>query len=125
MSFVIEITSLKSHDVYRMAGPVTIENMLALAHRVRAGHLQTGQKRVLLDCAGLSGSLSLGEMFIMGVEFSQIIPAGMRLAAFNTPREWRENRFSEDVLHNRGRILRHFDSEDEAIVWLGSSDIES
>lgn len=118
MSFVMEMEHRPSYDTYRMMGPVTIENMLSLAHRVRAQHFQTGQSRFLLDCAGLSGSLSLGELFIMGVEFSQIVPTTIRLAAVRAPKEWQDNKFSEDVLHNRGRILRHFRDENEAAQWL-------
>lgn len=118
MSFVMEIIPSETHDIYRMMGPVTIENMLALAHRVRSHHFQSGRTRFLLDCAGLNGSLSLGELYIMGVEFSQIIPTNVRLAAVHAPKEWHDNKFSEDVLHNRGRILRHFEDEDTAIKWL-------
>jgi len=46
----------------------------------------------------------------------------VRLAAFNAPSEWHDNRFSENVMANRGGILRHFRNEAEARAWLSEVD---
>lgn len=103
-------TRLAARETYLLAeprGPVTLATMQRLAEELARETGARGGRGVLIDCAGLRGALPLGQLMSAGQTFARLLP-GVRLAAVNAPAEWHDNDFSENVMANRGGILRHF-----------------
>lgn len=117
MAFQLELMNRGPYLCYSITGAVTVENMKDLADPIREDSKRWNVPAVLLDCAGMKGALLLGLLFEVGEYYAEALPT-IRLAAIHMPPYWKDNRFSEQVIQNRGGILRHFESEEEAAVWL-------
>jgi len=102
---------------YRIKGSTTEESMLALADRIRDDAAATGSTRALLDCSDMVAAVDIPALYEIGKYFAKTLTA-VRLAAINTPSHWRDNRFSENVIMNRGGRLMHFPSREAAVKWL-------
>ncbi len=115
--FEARLAARETHLLAEPRGPVTVATMQRLAEELARATAARGARGVLIDCAGLRGALPLGQLMSVGQTFARLLP-GVRLAAVNAPPEWRDNDFSENVMANRGGILRHFASAAEAEAWL-------
>ncbi len=103
---------------YLVRGQTNLADMKALADRIRDDAQRENRQSVLLDCGGLSGALSLGELFEAGEYFASQVPSTIKLAGVHMPPEWSDNEFSEHVVSNRGGQLRHFVSLEDAEAWF-------
>lgn len=122
MSLAAEWIFRDGHLFVRLRGPVSADAMRELADEIarRCGPDASGVPRAtaaLLDCKALTGALPLSELLAVGAHFATTL-SGVRLAAIHMPAHWTANRFSEDVIHNRGGVLRHFQTEADAVAWL-------
>jgi len=100
-----------------ISGATTVASMFALADAIGARCAAAGRDCVVLDCAGMTGAVPLVDLFNVAKYFAGHLPH-VRLAAINAPAHWRDNRFSEDVISNRGGELRHFRDEAQARAWF-------
>lgn len=100
-----------------VAGETTVASMFALADEIGARCAAAGRDCVVLDCAGMTGAVPLVDLFNVAKYFASHL-AHVRLAAINAPAHWRDNRFSEDVISNRGGELCHFRDEAQARAWF-------
>lgn len=121
MWFRVQIEACEDHLRATARGRTSVGGMKRLAEAIRAESVRTGLRGAVIDCAGLSGSLNLPDLFEVGNYYAGALQ-GVRLAGINMPAAWRNNRFSEDVVSNRGGRLRHFDSEAEAVLWASRKD---
>jgi hypothetical protein len=117
MSFEIHKQSGENYQLYIIAGVNSLHNFKELADKIREDHLQNHVSNFVLDCADIQGSLGMGELFELGNYFALQLKA-CKLAALNTPPEWHNNQFSENVIHNRGGQLEHFKNLEDAERWF-------
>lgn len=103
--------------VYRIKGVTTVASMTDLADRIRQDSAEIGISAALLDCAGMTGALSIAALHRVGDYFGRTVPS-VRLAAINFPPSWTANHFSEDVVSSKGGALRHFATRESARRWL-------
>lgn len=105
---------------YQVIGDASVLNLRALADTFREDCKALTCVSVLVDCGGIRGSLTLTESFEVAQYFANVIGPEIRIASFSMPDAWRGNRFSENVVNNRGGDLRHFPTREEAVAWLRS-----
>jgi hypothetical protein len=117
MPFEINKQAGENYVLYEISGLNSLQNFIQLADQIREYSLQAHISNFVLDCAGIQGSLSMGELFELGNYFAARLKA-CKLVAIHTPPEWRNNQFSENVIHNRGGRLEHFPSLEEAERWF-------
>jgi hypothetical protein len=117
MPFQINKQDGENYVLYEISGQNSLKNFVQLADEIREYSLQRHISNVILDCADIHGSLTMGELFELGNYFASKLKA-CKLAAIHTPPEWRNNQFSENVIHNRGGQLEHFSSIEEAERWF-------
>jgi hypothetical protein len=119
MAFEID-RELKGHYyLYKIMGVNSKRNFIELADQIRGDSHQDQIDHFVLDCAGIQGSLTMGELFEVGDYFAKTLRT-CKLAGINTPPEWRNSSFSENVIHNRGGQLEHFPSLTEAERWFSN-----
>ncbi len=119
MAFEVTRETKGLYHLYRISGVNSKRNFIELADVLHEDSEQNGMHNFVLDCAGIRGSLDLGELFEVGNYFARMLKA-CKLAAINTPPEWRNNSFSENVIHNRGGELEHFQSLRDAEAWFSN-----
>lgn len=107
----------KDYVLYTISGLNSLQNFIELADQISEQSAQNHLSNFVLDCADIQGSLGMGELFELGNYFAMQLKA-CRLAAINTPPEWRNNQFSENVIHNRGGQLEHFKTLEDAEHWF-------
>ncbi len=117
MPFEINKQAAENYVLYEISGQNSLQNFVELADEIREDSLQEHTLNFVLDCAGIQGSLPIGELFELGNYFAAKLKT-CKLAAINTPAEWRNNQFSENVIHNRGGQLEHFQSIEHAERWF-------
>jgi hypothetical protein len=117
MAFDVTREVRDGYHLYRIAGVNSKRNFIELADALHEDHQQTSVYNFVLDCAGIKGSLDIGQLFEVGAYFARTLKA-CKLAGINTPAEWRNNTFSENVIHNRGGELEHFPSLEAAETWF-------
>ena len=84
--------------------------------------IQAGKSRVLVDVRNFDGRLNtLDILAIVRDEFPKYRGKGIRRAGivdrpYSSPKRWVLETFAQ----NRGFVLRVFDDEAEARIWLGS-----
>lgn len=121
MALSLVVTPLADALVVQLAGPTTVDNMLSLVAQTDDLIERHCTRAVLFDCARMNGSMSVSELHVVGDRFAELARrTGVRLAVINPPAEWHDNRFSEDVMANRGAVLRHFADRQAALDWLCS-----
>ena len=85
--------------------------------------LRLGVSRVLCDLTVLKGldpsPSSLIMRFDIGEYVARLIPRDLRLALLETPLQFTEGRFGEDVMCNRGAVVKVTPHLREALEWLG------
>ena len=117
MSFEIKKTKEGNYILYKISGDNSLQNFLELADEIREDSIDTNISNFVLDCENIHGILEMGQLFEVGNYFAQKLKT-CKLAAINTPPEWRNNQFSENVIHNRGGQLEHFKSLEDAERWI-------
>ena len=117
MSFEIQKQTGNNYVLYAIAGTNSLQNFMELADEMREYGRQQHILNFVLDCEHIQGSLGMGELFELGNYFAFKLKA-CKLAAINTPPEWRNNQFSENVIHNRGGQLEHFKTLQDAEHWF-------
>lgn len=122
MTFNIDQVVHDRYLFYAVHGHVTVNAMKSLADRLRDDGVAENRSCALLDCAGINGALSIGELFDVGEYFASVLPSVFKLAGVNMPAEWSNNDFSEDVISNRGGQLRHFKAIAEAEAWFAENE---
>lgn len=121
MPFSLVVEPHEDVIIMQPTGSTTVENMLRLVAQVDETLKRHDTRAVLFDCVRMYGGMSLSELHVVGDRFAELARrTGVRLAAVNTPAEWHDNRFSEDVMANRGAVLRHFSARQEALDWLSA-----
>src|SRR5262245_17245271 len=103
--------------LYKISGVNSKRNFIELADMIRQDHDREHIRHFVLDCGDIRGSLDIAELFEVGNYFAQTLKT-CKLAGINTPPEWRNNSFSENVIHNRGGELEHFKSLEDAQAWF-------
>lgn len=116
MKFGIRVESRDHHLRASVRGRTTLRGMIRLADAIAEEAGKTGLRGVVIDCAGMTGGLGLTELFEVGNYYAERL-SNVRLAGINMPAAWRDNRFSEDVIGNRGGRLKHFEDAAEAERW--------
>jgi hypothetical protein len=116
-----EITrELRGHYyLYTISGVNSKRAFIELADQIRMDCEHDQINNFMLDCAGIRGSLTIGELFEVGDYFAKTLRT-CKLAGINTPPEWRNNSFSENVIRNRGGQLEHFPSLTDAERWFSN-----
>jgi len=117
MPFEINKHDGENYVMYEISGHNSLQSFIQLADEMAGHALQAHISNFVLDCAGIQGSLTMGELFELGNYFASKLKA-CKLAAIHTPPEWRNNQFSENVIHNRGGQLEHFQSIEDAERWF-------
>jgi hypothetical protein len=117
MPFEIKKTKGGNYILYKISGVNSLQNLIELADEMHDDSMDTHFQNFILDCQDIHGSLEMGQLFEVGSYFAKTLIA-CKLAAINTPPEWRNNQFSENVIHNRGGQLEHFQSLKDAEQWL-------
>jgi hypothetical protein len=117
MSFEVNKQVGENYVLYEISGLNSLQSFVELADDIRKYGIQHQISNFILDCGGIRGSLSMGELFELGNYFASKLRA-CKLAAIHTPPEWRNNQFSENVIHNRGGQLEHFQSIEDAERWF-------
>jgi hypothetical protein len=117
MSFEIKKTAGGNYILYKISGTNSLKNFMELADEIRDDSIETHYQNFVLDCENIHGSLEMAQLFEVGNYFAGKLTA-CKLAAINTPPEWRNNQFSENVIHNRGGQLEHFQSIEDAERWF-------
>jgi hypothetical protein len=117
MPFEINKQAGENYVLYEISGQNSLQNFVQLADEMKAYSLQGHISNFILDCAGIHGSLPMGELFELGNYFAAQLKT-CKLAAIHTPLEWHNNQFSENVIHNRGGQLEHFQSIEDAERWF-------
>jgi hypothetical protein len=118
MPFEFSREDRPAYLLFRLSGPTTTANMIDLADRLRAAVDETGLACLLLDCGGMTGQVSLAELYKVSEYFALVLGSGIKLAAVQMPPQWQHNQFSEDVVFIRGGLLRHFASVESAEAWF-------
>ena len=117
MSFEIKKTTGENYILYKISGVNSLQNFIKLADEIHSDSIDTHVQNFVLDCENIHGILEMGELFEVGNYFAKKL-ATCKLAGINTPLEWRNNQFSENVIHNRGGQLEHFQSIEDAERWF-------
>lgn len=104
MPFEINKHARQNYVLYEISGQNSLQNFVQLADEIREYSLRTQISNIILDCADIHGSLAMGELFELGNYFAGKLKT-CKLAAIHTPPEWRNNQFSENVIHNRLSIF--------------------
>ena len=105
---------------FTVAGIITEANLIALGRDLRAACEAAGLEGAVLDCAGMQGRLSVGEILGMTPKFVESVGPKIKVAYINPPAHWipSDDRFSRNVAYMQGGALEVFASEDEAAAWL-------
>ncbi len=119
-----EITLDAEEDWVRLTpvGDVNVASILELGEEIRRRCADLGLNTVLLDCAGMTGALTVAELYSTTPKFVNTIGPSISVAYINMPSEWlpEDDQFSRNVAYNRGGSLEMFLTEDEALEWLRS-----
>jgi hypothetical protein len=117
MSFEIKKTKGGNYILCKISGVNSLQNFIELADEIHEDSIDTNIFNFILDCENIHGILEMGQLFEVGNYFAKKLKA-CKLAAINAPTEWRNNQFSENVIHNRGGQLEHFQSLKDAELWF-------
>ena len=117
MSFQIQKELTASYILYKILGENSKPNFIELADEMYLDGLQHNIFNFILDCANIHGALPISELFEVGNYFSKKLNE-WKIAGINTPADWRNNSFSENVIYNRGGQLEHFRSIEDAEQWF-------
>lgn len=117
MSFEIKKTKGGNYILYEISGVNSLQSFVELADEIHDDSIDTQFQNFILDCKDIHGVLEMGQLFEVGNYFAKTLKT-CKLAAINTPPEWRNNQFSENVIHNRGGQLEHFQSLKDAEQWF-------
>jgi hypothetical protein len=79
---------------------------------------QTGHQYVVLDCRGMTGTMSLFEKFEVAVYGRHIVGTIGRLAIINRPEVMEPDNFVKTVANNRGVNLNLFTDLADGIQWV-------
>ena len=118
MPLGISATDSDTYRVYYLTGETTVDSLYQLADTICADQQEKPKPYGILDCQQMYAALELGDLYNVGIYFSSRVPPSIRLLAINTPNEWQQNDFSEDVMSNHGSFLRHFDDLETAEAWI-------
>ena len=117
MPFNVNITRVADHVQVRVAGPAAIKDFVELIQAIADETNYWSDTRVLTDLRQVEGSLSVEEQVFVGEMVAHSLPHLQKLASVVRPEELTRN--SERAANEQGLRLRVFDSEDEALEWLG------
>ena len=73
---------------------------------------------VAIDCGAMTGSLEMPDVFEVGCYFAATLRGKARVAIYQIPTSWVNQRFGEDVVVNRGLNLKIFADKAFAVAWL-------
>ena len=121
MSFQIQKELKGNYILYKILGENSKPSFIELADEMYLDGLQHNLSNFILDCANVHGSLTISELFEVGNYFANKLHE-QKIAGINTPPEWRNNSFSENVVYNRGGHLEHFRLIEDAEQWFSRSD---
>lgn len=119
MAFQLTLLEAQKYLKFAVAGETTQAHLLELADSLRAACDEHDKFSVLLDCAGMTGQVTLGELYKVSEYYGKVL-SDVELAAINMPGHWEYNDLSEDVVFIRGGTLRHFASQADAEAWFDS-----
>ncbi|MBL8078409.1 MAG: hypothetical protein JNM55_10645 [Anaerolineales bacterium] len=117
MPFTVEKEKREHSILYKIAGENSLQNFIELADEIYSDSIELHVSNFILDCRGIRGALEIGDMFKLGNYFTQKLKF-CKLAGINTPADWHNNKFSENVVRNRGGKLEHFQTLEDAERWL-------
>ncbi len=98
----------------RAWGAGTIEDWLSSKEQVVRLYVQHGARQLLVDVRDQDSAPSTLDIF----EFGEDWPAGIRTAILVGDQTREDQQFLETVAFNRGKQMRVFDSEEDALNWL-------
>ena len=112
-----EVTFDEASGIARVRawGVDTIEDWLESRDRIIELYESHGIRRVLVDAREQESGPSTGEIF----EFGETWPHEIRVAILSGQRNREDQEFLETVAFNRAKDFRIFDSESDALTWLG------
>lgn len=120
MAYEVEFTDRGDHLVMRARGQRDIEETRRLWAALAARSLEHGQGKVLalLD---LRGRFTLSQVYELASHLEDLgWRRGTMLAIVDLVDESRpDNEFGSTVAANRGYVVAHFATQDEAMDWLG------
>ncbi len=119
---MFELTVEECDGYLRIAtsGTVSMQNIERLGGQVREVCERHGINNVVIDCRGMKGALTVGEMYAATPKFVNAMGQLIRAAYINPPPDWipEDDKFSRNVAYNRGGNLELFASEEDAVAWF-------
>lgn len=116
MPFQSTITRSAQFVRWRVSGPTSLENFVALVDAVAAESRRRGDSKVMVDLRAVEGTLKFTEQLSVGEIVALKLPHLVKLASVVPPEQITRN--SERVAVRKGLQLRVFSREEEAAAWL-------
>lgn len=103
-------------------GQVNRDSILQLGAEIRRLFDDHELSLALIDCEGMSGMLTVLDMYSTTPRFLELVGLSCRIAYVNPPEEWavEDDKFSRNVAYNRGGSLEVFELTSDALAWLRS-----
>ena len=106
---------------YYCKGSFDLDKIVEMFGEITADALQNNAISVLVDVMNISGSPSVMERYSLGEQVAQITKElPRRFAVIGKEPLVEEDDFAALVAINRGRYVKTFSDEHEAIAWLES-----
>jgi len=118
MALTSIVTRVADRVEVRVSGPAAIKDFVDLIQSVANETSYWSDTRALFDLRQVDGRLSPEEQVFIGEMVAHSLSHLDKLASVVRPEEITRN--SERAAQELGTRLRVFDSEDEALEWLGS-----
>lgn len=116
MPFHSTITRSARFVRWRVSGPTSLQNFVALVDAVAAESRRRGDSKVMVDLRAVEGALKFTEQLSVGEIVALKLAHLVKLASVVPAEQITRN--SERVALRKGLQLRVFADEEEAAAWL-------
>ena len=116
MPFHSTLTRSAQFVRWRVSGPTSLENFVALVDAIAAESTRRCDSKVMVDLRAVEGTLKFTDQFSVGEIVALKLAHLVKLASVVPAEQITRN--SERVALRKGLLLRVFSREEEAAAWL-------
>lgn len=115
--------SVEEFPLVVASGPISEESLIELARFIRNICDDQNVGGAIIDCQAIDGSLSAMTLHHASPAYAAEIGRTLKVAYINPPEHWNasDDRFSRNLVNNRGGLLELFDTAAEAVKSLCGS----
>lgn len=125
MELLVKSEHRKGYVYLSAEGEIAKSHPAMLGHSVRTECHKYSESFAIVDCRGVTGALTVTELYSTTPEFIRAIGKGIRVA-YVPPVHWNsvDDSYSRDVAKEKGGTMEAFASVPEAERWIYSFNIE-